>query len=307
MIFDLASLTKPLVTLLCLLHLIDTKALHWRDTLGKVFGAGPEKGLSRVTIESLAGHCSGLPAYRDYARALFDVIPEQRKQWLLTNLFKETIDDRCIGTVLYSDLGYILLGLVIETVTKRALDTFWSATIARSVAVENDLFFPGLDHKADKTYAETGLCRFTRQRLAGRVHDDNCRMLGGVCGHAGLFGTSAAVLRMAEEMLALYRGTKTSLPISEATFRTVCEPQGSSDWSRGFQLPTVGKSSSGKYFSPASFGHLGFTGTSFWIDPVRQLSVVILTNRVVKGEDRAAIQQMRPDLHDSILEFLKKK
>jgi len=306
-VFDLASLTKSLVTLPCLLHLIDKKQLTWHDTVGDVFRTGPGKSLSRVTIEMLASHSSGLPAHRDYASALIDITPERRKQWLLESIFREIIDDRYSGAVLYSDLGYILLGLIVETVTGRSLDTFWSSTIAQAVGVEKNLFFPGRGLHADKKYAETGPCRFTSQQLAGRVHDDNCRLLGGVCGHAGLFGTSTAVLRVAEEMLALYRGEKTSLPLSETTFRTACKPVGSSDWSRGFQLPTPGNSSSGRYFSVESFGHLGFTGTSFWVDPVRQLIVVILTNRVVKGEDKSAIQTMRPALHDSIVEFLKEK
>ncbi len=303
-IFDLASLTKPLVTLLCLLHLIDKGTLKWSDRVKNVFQRGWSESLSRVNIEMLVRHSSGLPAHRDYWKYLSGVTPKRRKEWLLGEILRETVDHPFCGTVEYSDLGYLLLGFVVETVTGQSLDTYWSTTIARTMGLEDELFFSTGDRHTDKIYAPTGLCGTTRQQLAGRVHDDNCRMLGGVCGHAGLFGTSSAVLRLTEELLALYSGKKTDLPISRKTFRRACERVGPTDWSRGFQLTTPGKSSSGHFFSPESFGHLGFTGTSFWIDPVRQLIVVLLTNRVIKGEDRSAIQRMRPDVHDCVVRYL---
>jgi CubicO group peptidase (beta-lactamase class C family) len=303
-VFDLASLTKPLVTLLCLLHLIDQGILNWSDRVKNVFQSGWSDSLSRVSIERLISHSSGLPAHRDYWEALSEVTPKWRKKWLLDKILQETVENPSYDCVVYSDLGYMLLGFIVETVTGQSLGTYWSTTIARTVGIEDDLFFPPGNRHEAKIYAGTGLCRWTGQQLAGKVHDDNCRLLGGVCGHAGLFGTSTAVLRLTEELLSLYSGKETVLPISRKTFLRACARVGQTDWSRGFQLPTPGKSSSGRYFSPESFGHLGFTGTSFWIDPVRQLIVVLLTNRVIKGEDRSAIQRMRPAVHDCIIEYL---
>lgn len=303
-IFDLASLTKPLVTLLCLLHLIDTGTLKWADRVQDIFKRGWSESLAAVSVEMLVSHSSGLPAHHDYWQTLADVPPKRRKDWLLGKVLQERVESRSDDTALYSDLGYMLLGFIIETVTGQVLDTYWTTTIARTLGIEDELYFPRGELDTDKIYAATGLCRVTGQPLKGSVHDDNCRVLGGVCGHAGLFGTSAAVLKLTEELLALYSGRETALPISRKTFRRACERVGSTDWSRGFQLPTPGKSSSGRYFSPQSFGHLGFTGTSFWIDPVRQLVVVLLTNRVIKGEDRSAIQQMRPALHDCVVRHL---
>ncbi len=306
-VFDLASLTKPLVTLLSVLFLIEQRKLDWHYTLGKVFGKNRVKSLFPIDIRMLLGHTSGLPAHRDFAERLRKVDSARRREWLFDAICKENRSCSGENQPNYSDLGYMLLGFVVEEVARQPLDIFWSKNIIEPLGLHKDIFFPRLGGFQKRLFAPTGRCRFTFQQIKGVVHDDNCRFSGGVCGHAGLFGTASAVLTLCEELLALYQGEKSSLPISSETFRISCRRIGLSDWSRGFQLPTPGVSSSGKYFSPESFGHLGFTGTSFWIDPKQNLIVVLLTNRVVKGEDRAAIQQLRPDFHNTIVEYLEEQ
>jgi serine-type D-Ala-D-Ala carboxypeptidase len=306
-VFDLASLTKPLVTLLSVLFLIDKGKIDWDSTLEKVFGKKRVKSLSSINISMLLGHSSGLPAHRDFAEMLRKVRPAQRRAFLFKQICKEDCSVNEDIQTRYSDLGYMLLGFVVEEISGKPLDIFWSTNIIGQLDLQNKLFFPKADDVQKRFFAPTGCCRFTFKQLNGIVHDDNCRLSGGVCGHAGLFGTASSVLSLGEELLALYQGKKSALPIKTETFRSSCRRNGLSDWSRGFQLPTPGKSSSGKYFSPESFGHLGFTGTSLWIDPRRDLVVVLLTNRVVKGEDSVAIQQVRPDFHDTIVEFLEEQ
>ena len=141
----------------------------------------------------------------------------------------------------------------------------------------------------------------------GLVHDDNCRALGGVAGHAGLFGSAEGVLNLCKEYLNLYHHRKSRLPLLPETFRKACAQVGNSEWSSGFNLVSPTDSSSGSYFSSKSIGHLGFTGVSFWIDVDKELVVSLLTNRVRQGDDAQAIKKMRPALHDLVVCCLQDK
>ena len=298
-LFDLASLTKPLVTLLSVLALIEKKELSWFDTVDTFF---PEYTGKDIDIYHLLCHASGLPAHRAYWPELEKMPVETRRQWLISRISQEEREHKKGGKTIYSDLGYLLLGFIVEEKSGQNLAEFWRQTIARPLGVEKNLFFPSLLPSRKQRFVATS---FDKERsTSGIVHDDNCQALGGICGHAGLFGTPSAVLTLCQELLFSLTEKENRLPFSSQTLKRACVRAGDSDWTAGFSLPSRQDSSSGSYFSEQSIGHLGFTGTSFWIDPVKELVVVFLTNRVIMGEERQGIKELRPRIHNYIAEQL---
>lgn len=166
------------------------------------------------------------------------------------------------------------------------------------------LFFPKEGQLDIAECAATEACAWTHRRLCGTVHDDNCRLMGGQAGHAGLFGTLEGVLRLCGVLYRCWHGKEEKLPVSADIFQKVTARVGRSTWSCGFDTPTKLYSSSGKYFSKTTIGHLGFTGTSFWMDLERGIWIVLLTNRVCPTRKNEKIKRLRPRLHDLIMEKL---
>jgi CubicO group peptidase (beta-lactamase class C family) len=304
-IFDLASLTKPLVTSLSLLALLEEGKLNLDDTLQKFFETIPPDK-KEITLFHLLTHSSGLPAHRPYYKKLVDFLPTERMERLIDWILAENISFQPGTANLYSDLGFILLGRIIEVVSGESLDEYWQKKIIKPLALEKGLFFANKLKKGSAVYAATGVCDWSNNTLCGTVHDDNCRALGGVAGHAGLFGTAKAVLSLCENIVLQFRGERQHPSYSSENLRKVFGNKHGS-WMFGFDTPTSGCSSSGKHFSDLTVGHLGFTGTSFWIDLQYDIAIVFLTNRVICGESLTPIRMLRPLLHDSIMEFIKKK
>jgi CubicO group peptidase (beta-lactamase class C family) len=305
-IFDLASLTKPLVTSLSLLALLEEGKLHLDDTLQK-FSETILPDKKEITLFHLLTHSSGLPAHRPYYKKLVDFSPTERMERLTDWILAENLIFQPGTANLYSDLGFILLGRIIETVSGEPLDEYWQTKIIRPLALEKGLFFANKLTKGSAVYAATGgVCDWSKKTLSGTVHDDNCRALGGVAGHAGLFGTAKAVLSLCENIMLQFRGERQHPSYSSENLRKVFVNKHGT-WMFGFDTPTTGCSSSGKYFSEMTVGHLGFTGTSFWIDLQYDIAIVFLTNRVICGESLTPIRTLRPLLHDCIMEFIKKK
>lgn len=306
--FDLASLTKPLVTLPSVLHLVDNGKISWDEPLDSLLELSLDDRFLEVDLQSLLCHCSGFSGHRDYWKSLKSIEGSEKKGWLLDQLLNENLEYEKGRGHLYSDLGYILLGYVVEKKSGLGLDQYWRKNIADRAGVEEKLLFPAQIAKKNKRrWVSTGYCRWSRRPLAGLVHDDNCRALGGVAGHAGLFGTSEGVLNLCKEYLNLYHDRKSRLPLSPENFRKACTQVGNSEWSSGFNMVSPSDSSSGSYFSKKSIGHLGFTGVSFWIDVDKQLVISLLTNRVRQGDDMGGIKKMRPALHDLVVCCLQNK
>ncbi len=308
-IFDLASLTKPLVTLPCILHLLEKKRISWDEPLSSLLEKDVPEALGLMDLQCLLAHNSGLAAHRDYWKKLIELEDSEKKAWLLHRLLAEKPEYEKGSRHQYSDLGYMLLGFVVEVKTGEPLARYWKKEVADPLGLGEQLFFPDAGPGADGAevfFVPTGSCRWSGVSLQGRVHDDNCRALGGSCGHAGLFGSSFGVLELCRQYLLLYHGRENGLPFSSENFRYACSRVGDSEWTRGFNLVSKKGSSSGAFFSDSSIGHLGFTGVSFWIDLQKELIVVLLTNRVAKGEDREPIQRMRIDMHNKVVELLRK-
>ena len=301
-VFDLASLTKPLVTSLSLLPLLQDGEISLNDSIHKFFGAR-SIGKENITLFHLLTHSSGLPAHHPYYRELIEFPENVRKERLIDLILRENICYEPGSENIYSDLGFMLLGHIIEIVSGESLDNYWHRTIIKPLGLENGLFFANKKEIGSKVYVDTGKCGWSKTRLYGKVNDDNCRAIGGVAGHAGLFGTSQAVISLCENILLQYKGVRKHPAYSGDTLRKVLSRKHGT-WEFGFDTPSPGQSSSGKYFSDKSIGHLGFTGTSFWIDLEKEIVIVFLSNRVFCGDQLQAIKKLRPLLHDTIMELI---
>jgi CubicO group peptidase (beta-lactamase class C family) len=307
-VFDLASLTKPLATALALMVLADRGQLDLATPLGEVIPAEwlpPDK--RPLTLGSLLTHRAGLPAWRPfYAQVL--AAPAPARPALLERLAAATPLAHAPDTVtVYSDLGFMLLKAVVEEISGETLDRFCREEIYRPLGLKTLGFIPLLQsaQAVPKTencmYAATEPGLIPGRPLAGAVHDENAWAAGGVAGQAGLFGPGREVFYMVASLYRAYGGEPVGplVPAAVKLFLTV--PAGA-DRALGFDTPgpDPGGRATGRYFSPKSVGHLGFTGTSFWLDLDSGQMVVLLTNRVHLGrDDKAKIQAFRPRFHEA--------
>jgi CubicO group peptidase (beta-lactamase class C family) len=305
-IFDLASLTKVISTTTLMMRAIDDGRVHLDDPVSKWI---PEwRGLDRetVTIADLLAHSSGLTAYMPFFR---DYTGRVEFQHAIASM---PLEYPPRSQSIYSDLGFILLGFIVEDAAPRSPSFRGAAgTIdpSRTLATQFHRlasFFTAepLRFSPPRTWrvriCPTEIDPWRGRLLRGEVHDENTWALGGVAGHAGLFGTAAAVGAFARTVLRTLRG-ETILAKPEtmnAFIRKVGTPGSSRALGWDTMLPT---SSCGTLLSPSAIGHTGFTGTSLWIDWERDLYVVVLTNRVHPTRENEAIRQVRPQLHDAIL------
>ncbi len=300
-VFDLASLTKPLATVPALLSLMKEGKLSWDTTLDQIFPAKIPEDKKNITIQQLMSHCSGLPAHRDYFKKLLTVKEGAREKFLFNRIREEKLLYPSGTDFVYSDLGFILLGFIIEQVSAKNLEEYIREKIYRPLDLHNSLFFAEKQKEKGHVYAATSVCPWTAEMLSGRVHDDNCRAMGEVAGHAGLFGTIDGVVQWCEHLLSQIKEREGHPSYDNENLRKAVTKEGNSAWTCGFDTPSTTGSSSGKFFSPSSFGHLGYTGTSFWIDPQKELIIVLLTNRVHQGNNKDLIKRFRPLFHDTVM------
>lgn len=299
--FDLASLTKPLVTVLSLYQLVREKRLCLDDKLETIF---PKRRLlyhQDVTLGQLLSHCSGMSAHKQFFSRTALQNAKDKKKAVIEAVFNEPPEYIPGTRHLYSDLGYMILGEVIEKIAGTGLNRFWYEKICQPLGLESCFLFPPGEKSIDN-FAVTGECPWTHQKLAGKVHDDNCRFMGGIAGHAGLFGTIEGVCRLCEVILESVKGKKTGA-IQLEGFGQWLKRREKSNWCYGFDMVSQLGSSSGRHFTDTSVGHLGFTGVSFWIDLERELVIVLLTNRVINPDDNREIKKFRPLMHNTVMEF----
>ncbi len=299
--FDLASLTKPLVTTLSIAVLIEDGLIRLEDALSYCCGWQLPEDKKRIKISHLLSHSSGLPAHKPYYKKLHEVPQYQKNKDLQKWIMEEKLCFSPGTDSLYSDLGFILLGLIIEERAGVPLDVLWEKKVITPLKLQKGLLFTKNKSFDRRLCAVTQNCIWSGKMLCGIVHDDNCRAMGGVGGHAGLFGTAPAVLSLCEHLIEQFKGREEHPSYSPALLRHLLTRVGNSGWTYGFDTPTRGKSSSGRFFSNESRGHLGFTGTSFWIDFEREIAIVLLTNRVHSTDNIDKIKKIRPLIHDIIM------
>jgi len=303
-IFDLASLTKPLATTLAIMKLISQQKLELDQHLGSILPKFNSKDKGRISIENLLYHNAGLPDYRPYYKFLCNLEPNKRKNSLRELLVKETLINSPGKQVLYSDIGFMILCWVIEQVSGNRLDRFVREEIYNPLGLKN-LFFVDFDLKLHQTkFAATELCSWRNILLEGTVHDENAYVVGSIEGHAGLFGTAQDVFSLLFELMATYLGPPSTGVFDSDLIQMFFKRQGRTGRVLGFDTPSSVDPSCGLYFSKKSVGHLGFTGTSFWMDLDHRVIIILLTNRVHPSRNNKKIKGFRPKLHDMVMKNL---
>ncbi|KPJ98036.1 MAG: hypothetical protein AMJ60_09680 [Desulfobacterales bacterium SG8_35] len=309
--FDLASLTKPLATTLAILCLVNDKKIDVDENLSSLLGKKIKGKKSKIKTRDLLSHSSGLPAHKEYFYILKDVPRKKRNDFIENLILQEPLEQDPGTTSLYSDLGFILLGRIIEKKAGCTLAEYVEKKVLRPLNLEKKIFynplFNGKKKFSQKDFTATENCPWRKKILCGEVHDDNCYTMGGVAGHSGLFGSIEGVTTYAGMILDMWKGKLKHPNIKKEDLLQFLARQQKipgSSWALGFDTPAKKESSSGSHFSPKSVGHLGFTGTSFWIDPEKEVAIVLLTNRVHPSRENIQIKQFRPYFHDKIMEKL---
>lgn len=325
-IFDVASLTKPVITTTLAIRALQEGFLNLEDTVTKFF---PEAHhLDSVEIFHLLNHSSGLPSWQPYYQGVprGDVgSPAGRSQIVHAVLDEALLRDPGFDSC-YSDLGFILVGEIIEAVFMEPLATLADEFILNPLKMENSFYrivdktpwsaatfepafvgsardFSGLD------FAPTEDCPWRGEVVSGYVHDQNCYAMGGVAGHAGLFSTVDDLnLFVAEFVSCCCRGgkflDKNILEQFVCMGRDTVEPRYRGSFLLGWDRPAHENSQAGRHFSKRSIGHLGYTGCSLWIDLMKDFWVILLTNRIHPTSTNERIKSFRPMLHDSICDEL---
>jgi len=292
-IFDLSSLTKPVATTTAIMCLIRDGRLNLNDRLNRFLKVPNDK--AAITIQHLLSHSSGLPAWRPYYR-----------KYQGDNIVKRIIKERLIYDPglrsIYSDLGFILLGRIVEEASCRPLDRYCEDAVFSPLGMHDTSF-----HPSKQRCAATELCPWRKKVIIGEVHDENAWAMGRAAGHAGLFSTASDLLRFSEEIMRCYSGQDGLIPRKIACQFLKRQPIPGSTWALGWDTPTPGRSASGKFFSRQSVGHLGFSGTSLWIDLSRKIIVILLTNRIHPSRKNEGIRRFRPAIHDLVMGWLMDK
>lgn len=312
-IFDIASLTKVMATTSALMMLVKEKSIGLKEKASCFIPSLEDHGKGEITIRHLLCHSSGLPAWRPFYQKINkgkDFIPDLKTKDMVYKLVHQEPLIYPVGEdSKYSDLGFILLQEIIETVANMSLDRFCHETIFKPLGMEKTFFVPLPDKSRKKEeFAATEDCPWRKRVLRGEVHDDNAYAMGGVAGHAGLFATGEDIYVFAKEVLDTLKG-KGRLFLKEILEEFV-KREGSVEGSTmalGWDTPSRVFSTSGKYFSEGSIGHTGFTGVSLWIDIKREIIIILLSNRVHPSRENEAFNRFRPYIHDTVMEELLKE
>lgn len=301
-IFDLASLTKPIATTTAIKLLVDEGKISLDDKVGAHFPEFKQGNKDMITIRMLLNHTSGLPAYRTY------VDRHRTKTAILNAVLNEPLINPPGETVVYSDLGFILLGEIVERVSGQPFDQFLNRNVFYPMGMSDTVFNPQrrgrwtvnrvLPTEVDTLYRNT--------RIRADVHDERAYFMGGIAGHAGLFSTAADLARFTQMIMQEGEYNNRRFIEGETVQNFTRRSEENMGRALGFDLKTLGGfTTAGALSSDNTFGHLGFTGTSFWIDPERKLSVIILTNRTYPQRGTAAgINRVRSALMDAVIESI---
>ena len=302
--YDIASLTKVVVTTTLVEKLAEgdfPSPLELDAPIERYlpqWASGPQpEWRHKVTVRNLMTHSSGLPAFQEYWRT------SKGKSDTLRMIFAEPLEYEPGTKVVYSDLGIILMAEIIYGLTGKPLDQLANEYVFQPLGMKDSMYNP--PKKLWPAIAPTEVDERWRHRLIqGEVHDENAYAIGGVSGHAGVFSTSPDLAAFCQMLLngGVYAHHRILKRATIAEF-TAPQPLAKNTRTLGWVVPTEG-SSSGRYFSAHSYGHTGFTGTTIWIDPDRQLFVVVLTNRVNPTRENHKIAEVRPAVHDAILKSL---
>ena len=315
--FDLASVTK-LFAVTAFMRLVDAGKVSVDQAVGSVLptfnglrpvqpyedpldwggsvsvdGPTDEVNAGSITFRQLLTHSSGLPAWRPLFR---EPDAQAARQMALNTFFSYQPG----AHVVYSDIGLILLGLAVEQLAGQRLDRAVHDLVIAPLGLAHTGYLPLEDGAPPPNIAPTEFCTWRNRRIVGQVHDENAYGLGGIAGHAGIFSTAGDVARFGQMYLDHGGSLLSATTVAEMTVEQSSEHGVSRGL--GFLLWSADPAASSHPFSPNAFGHTGFTGTSLWIDPARELVVALLTNEVYHGRADRKIGQLRVDVHQAIVD-----
>jgi len=293
-VFDLASLTKVVATLPAVLKLVESGKLALNDPVSYFIPEFGQNNKEGIKIYHLLTHTSGLTSHRKFYQEGLS------KEEIFEQIYEENFEYEPGTQVVYSDLGFILLAKIVEIATSLRFEDFVENEIFNPLNMKETSFLPEFPKER---FAATEYSEALGTYKLGTVHDENANALGGISGHAGLFSTLADLKQFASlfENEGMYRNQQilsaNAIQLSKQNFTSFADDYRGLGWQQ--QSPNA---SAGDYFSKASYGHTGFTGTSIWFDPTVNLNVILLTNRVHYGR-QPHINRLRPRLHNLIRQY----
>ncbi len=332
--FDIASLTKPFCTATVAMQLVAEGLLKLDDSVYQWLAGARQPVHRQITVRHLLNHTSGMPAWQPYYREMPSELigTEAGKRLLLGECYNEPPVAEPGQKTIYSDIGYILLGEILEQAAGAPLDELFSRRVAKPLGLQESFFlrvkhgiggrrsygsadqhvptpkhgFPGERRERmageHRRFAPTEDCPWRERVVHGEVHDQNAYALGGVAGHAGIFSTARELHRFTAELTRCYRGESKWIPqpvVREFLQVNTQKPEGDA-FVLGWNRPSRRNSASGHHFSANTIGHLGYTGCSIWIDLNEDFWIILLTNRIHPSSTNERIKAFRPKIHDLI-------
>jgi CubicO group peptidase (beta-lactamase class C family) len=312
-IFDVASLTKPISTATLIMQLVASDKIRLDDSITLYLPQCFHDSKKSITLRHLLSHSSGLPSWQPYYQIIptDDIGKPAGKLQIIEAISNEPLTYPAGYQSIYSDLGFILLGDMIEHITRESLDNLFSSRIAKPLDLQNT-FYIRLNKEGRRPafikpegFAPTEHCPWRNRVLRGEVHDQNCYAIGGVAGHAGLFSTTGDIHKFILALTNSFKGQQgfLSKEILERFLPfhyklTECN----STWLLGWDTPDHINSQAGSHFSQKSIGHLGYTGCSMWIDLDKDFWIILLTNRIHPTTTNEKIKSFRPMIYNMIYE-----
>ncbi|MBU4483800.1 beta-lactamase family protein [bacterium] len=318
--YDLSSLTKVLSTTTLAMHLVADGLLKLDETVYDWLAGARQPIHRKITVKHLLNHSSGLPAWQPFYREVpLDMIgTADGKQLMLESCYSEPATYELGLKSVYSDIGFMILGRIVEEAGSAPLDELFTKRIAKPLGLKNTFYVRVLGSplgstpkksgkEKERRFAPTEDCPWREKVVRGEVNDQNAYAFGGIVGHSGLFSTVTDVNIIISELVKSYRGESDFLP--QEVVKTFIDfetkfTKEESTWLLGWDTPSPRDSAAGQYFSKKSIGHLGYTGCSISIDLEQDYWVILLSNRTYPMDTNTKIRAFRPKIHDKIYETL---
>jgi CubicO group peptidase (beta-lactamase class C family) len=300
--YDWASLTKIIFSTSAFMKLVSLKKASLNSQVKEFLTWYPVQ----KPMKSFLSHTAGLTWWKPYYREL-DLELSREARWFQLSTLIEKDPIQKVSKATYSDLDLFFTGFVNEVLYDKGLYDIWLELQENYNLSRTDFHRDNQPHHSRDQYAPTEKCIWRKKIMRGEVHDENTWALGGVAPHSGLFGPHEDLSKWGLMLRKAYRGERSDFVAKTAVVREFTSravPQAMGDWAHGFMMPSPGRASCGRYFSPTSFGHTGFTGTSLWYDPKKDLLITILSNRVHPTRDNQQFIKFRPQLHEWVCEEL---
>jgi len=303
-IFDLASLTKPFATTLAVMRLVDKGVISLDQSLVELLPCLLPDEKKGITVRLLLCHSSGLPDWKPYYIDLMKYEPYKRKSLLRERVIMEPLAYPCCKGIQYSDLGFMLLEWIIELASGVKMDEYLKEFFYHPLRLDRTYLINKKAPFSPDEIAATELCPWRKRVIQGEVHDENAYAIGGYSGHAGLFGCAEDLFILLNMLRQHCYAERCDFfrPETVQDFFSRQDIVKESTWALGWDTPSKEGSSSGRYFTCNSIGHLGFTGTSVWMDLEQDIMVILLSNRVHPTRENKMIRPFRPMIHDLVME-----